>query len=404
MTRWRWALCGLALCGIARAADVEVVREGAEKNRVDISSLRTEGPTGELFLRTLEINLARSGAFVVQRGGAVLLVEGSFRDDGGRVEARCALRNVSTGRAYFTRTYRAAEGDARTPARALADDIVEAMTDQVGIASTRIALIGSARGVKNLFVCDADGANLVQITRDSSVALAPDWFPDGQRLVYTSFHRGYPDVYRIDLRKNARVRIAAFPGINVSGAISPDGREMAVILSKDGNPELYVMNLESGALRRLTRTPHAVEASPSWSPDGRQIVFVSDRPGRPHLYVTDARRDTARRLTYQGAENVAPDWGPNGLIAYSSRREGRYRLFAIDPATGVKRSLIEEPGDWEEPSWAPNGRHIACTRRVGYRSGIYVVDTEGDPPVRLVAREGDWYSPVWSRRKKGERQ
>ncbi len=399
-----WALL-LFFCHVAAGADVEIVRPGAGKSGIDISGITTDGASGAEFLQTLENNLVRSGVFVVARGrSSAIVVEGAYRDTGDRTEARGAVRNVSTGHGYFTRTYRGAGGDARTLAKTLADDIVEAVTGQVGIATTRIALIGSVRGIKNLFLCDADGGNFVQVTRDAAVALAPSWFPDAQRLVYTSFHRGYPDVYQIDLRKNARTRIAKFPGLNVSGAISPDSREMAVILSRDGNPELYVMNLETRTLRRLTRTPHAVEASPSWSPDGRQIVFVSDRPGRPHLYITDANGKQVRRLTYQGAENVAPDWGSNGLIAYSSRREGRYRLFTIDPATGQKNRITDEAGDFEEPSWAPNGRHIVCSRRVGYRSEIFIIDTEGDPPVRLAPREGDWYSPVWSQRKKGDRQ
>ncbi len=391
----------LAAAG-ARGADVEVVRAGAEKSSLDLSRMRAEGASGALFMQTLEQNLKLSGVFEIgRRGSAAIAVEGVYRDDGG-VEVRAAVRNVVSGRIYTTRTYRAAAGEARLPARRLADDIVEAVTGAVGIASTRIALIGSLRGVKNLYLCDADGGRFVQVTRENSVALAPAWFPDGQRLLYTSFHRGYPDIYTVDLRKNRRERIASFPGLNVSGAVSPDGREIALILSKDGNPDLYVMDAGSSRTRRLTRTPHAVEASPAWSPDGRRIVFVSDRAGRPHLYVTNARDGSdTRRLTLHGTENVAPDWGPHGHIAYSSRRGGRYTLFTMDPDTRAERALTPDNADFEEPSWAPNGRHIACVRRVGYRSEIFIVDTEGDPPLRLVAlREGDWYSPVWSPKQK----
>ncbi len=58
---------------------------------------------------------------------------------------------------------------------------------------------------------------------------------------------------------------------------------MAMVLSKDGNPELYVMDLKTKNLQRLTRN-RTIDTEPSWTPDGRSIVFTSERGGRPQLY------------------------------------------------------------------------------------------------------------------------
>ena len=167
-------------------------------------------------------------------------------------------------------------------------------------------------------------------------------------------------------------------------------------LSKDGNPELYVMDLESRRVTRLTRTRFAAEASPSWSPDGKQIVYVSDRSGSPHLYVTSARGGEHRRLTFHGSESVGPDWGPGGEIVYCSRRDRRYQIRIIDPATREDVAVQHGSGDHEDPSWAPDGRHIVCTRTVQYVPALYVLDALGDPPVRLITLSGDWYSSAWS--------
>ena len=168
------------------------------------------------------------------------------------------------------------------------------------------------------------------------------------------------------------------------------------MLSKDGNPELYVRHLDGDRLTRLTRTAYAAEASPSWSPDGKQIVFVSDRSGSPQLYVVGHTGGQARRVSFRGSENVAPDWGPSGSIACSSRRGGRYQICTVDLVSGEKRQLTSGDADYEDPSWAPDGRHIVCARTSGFHSDLYVLDVLGDPPLRLTNLAGEWYCPAWS--------
>ena len=164
----------------------------------------------------------------------------------------------------------------------------------------------------------------------------------------------------------------------------------------DGNPELYIVELRSGRLTRLTKTRHAAEASPSWSPDGRLIVFVSDSSGSPQLYVASRSGGKHRRITFRGNENVSPDWGPGGKIVYSSRREGRYQICVVDPSSGETIQLTRDYVDHEDPSWAPDGRHIVYSRTVQYRSSLYILDTMGDPEIPLMSMRGDWYSPAWS--------
>jgi TolB protein len=108
------------------------------------------------------------------------------------------------------------------------------------------------------------------------------------------------------------------------------------------------------------------------------------------------RSGRRERLTSRGSENVAPDWGPNGLIAYCSRREGRYGVHVIDPSSREDRPISPSDAQYEDPSWAPDGRHLACTRTEGYRSTIYLLDTLGDGPLCIVGEAGDWSSPAWT--------
>ena len=152
-----------------------------------------------------------------------------------------------------------------------------------------------------------------QVTKDRSIVVGPRWAPDAKRLTYTSYKRGYPNVYLTGRGKP----ISSHAGLNASGMISPDGKSLAVILSKDGNPELYIKSLRTGALTRLTRTRSGNEATPCWSPDGNHIAYVSDTSGRPQIYIISKNGGKPTRLSSSGTENVEPNWGKNGTIVYS---------------------------------------------------------------------------------------
>ena len=79
-------------------------------------------------------------------------------------------------------------------------------------------------------------------------------------------------------------------------ALSPDGTRIAFTSSRDGNPELYVMNRDGSNIRRLTNNP-AIDTTPTWSPTGAQIAFTSDRTGSPQIYVMGADGLNLRRVT-----------------------------------------------------------------------------------------------------------
>lgn len=389
----------IALCAANPAAgqDVVVRKPAAGRSSMDWSAFEApDTREGRVFLETLRASLVRSGWFAEARPGAgEFRLTGRARERRGELEVSVDVRSV--GRAVISQSYRGDPAHARLLGHRVSDDIVQAVTGRPGFASTRLALVGNRTGNKELYLADSDGGNVRQLTRDNNLSLYPRWSPDGRHLVYTGYLQGFADLFQIELATGQRRRISSFPGLNTGGAISPDGRSMALILSRDGNPELYVRDLRSGELTRLTRTPRAVESSPSWSPDGERIAFVSDRPGAPHLYVISRRGGEARRLTTRGRENVAPHWGPAGEIVYATRVGDAYQLAVLNPDTMESRALALPPGDWEDPTWARDGRHVAAARRVGRRTSIWLVDTMTAESVVLISPEGGgWFSPAWS--------
>ena len=391
----------LLLAGTA-PAQVRVTKTMTAASLLNLSGLKySGGAAAELFYRTLEADLKRSGWFeIISAGRAEFAVTGTVEPAGDNLRVRCEVYNVITRERYLGKAYRMPARNARRMAHQVADDIIQAITGHPGMSATRIVMVGNRTGHKELYICDSDGANLRQLTNDRSLSLSPKWSPDGKQIVYTSFLSHFPDVYLITLETGARQRVSNYPGLNASAAIAPSGDELALTLSKDGNPDLFIKNLRSGRLTRLTRTTRAAEASPSWSPDGRRIVYVSDAPGAPQLYMIDRNGGDPRRITSRGSENVDPDWGRNGFIAYSSRVGGAYQICVLNPETLDFRQISSGNGDYEDPSWAPDGRHIICTRTRNRISRLFVLDSMSASCISLLpdSEAGEWFAPAWAPR------
>ena len=388
-------LAGAAVApGAARAETIRVVKSASEKIAVDASGLQAAGPAAAVMKTTLTDDIARSGWMGLGAPGrSAITLRGSATDSDGQLRFACTATDAG-GNAFINGTYTVPSGQAVSLAHQVADDLVRKVTGKPTFFLAKLALVGNQSGARELYLSDSSCQALTQLTRDRAGAVKPRWSPDNRLLSYTSFIKRYPDVYTIDLTTGQRQRVAAYPGVNSGGAISPDGRSMALILSKDGNPDLYVQDLASRRLTRLTRTPTAVEGSPAWSPDGSQIVYVSDASGSPQLWIVSARGGAPSRLTTTGLQNAAPDWGANGLIACQSLVGGKFQIAIIDPKTKGSRIITDYQAAYEDPSWAPDGRHLACSRAVGYQYSICLLDTMGDPPV-VLTKTGDWRTPAW---------
>jgi TolB protein len=385
--------CAAAVCASSMAQRVEVRKGGDGSIAINLASFRTAGDTASrTFLSVLKADLNRSGYFNVSSTGAELNVTGSSSVSGSQLKVECQVYKVSNRQRLLGKNYTSGADGARGLAHKVADEILFAVTGKMGMASGKVAMVSNRTGRKELYVCDMDGKNVRQITKDRSIVVGPGWTPDGKNIVYTSYKRGYPNVYLTGRSKP----VSSHGGLNASGAVSPNGKSMAIILSRDGNPELYTKSLRTGSLKRLTKTRKGNEASPTWSPDGKHIAYVSDTSGSPQIYIISKDGGRAQRLTSTGTENVAPDWGKNGYIVYSSRIGGRYRIVLANPGAKSLRVLETDWADYEDPSWAPDGRHIVCSRTSNYRSSIYLLDTQKDSPVALLTGSVDWYSPACS--------
>lgn len=387
--------------GMSRAADVIRVVKTDSKFSLEMAGFTAGADNASRWFRhTLEKDLYSCGYFSrAAAGQAVIVLSGSVQG-AGAVEAKCLVQDRGAQAVRLNKGYRGDAARAIRLAHEAADDIIKAVTGKDGFCSAQVAMVGNASGKKELYLCDWDGGNLRQLTRDGSISLDPKWRPGHNEILYTSYLRGAASLFSIDLSSGQRKQLLRAGGMVTGGAYSPDGSRIALIMSKDGNPELYVVRADGGGLTRLTRTTDRDEASPTWSPDGRRICYVSGPPNYTHLYVMDAGGGEPQRVTSGGRMNESPDWGPNGLIAYQSNFGGAYQIFVVDPANRASSQASRGGAAYEDPSWAPDGRHIVCTQVHGYQKGLCILDTQTGESISLAFNQrGDWSQPTFAPRR-----
>ncbi len=278
------------------------------------------------------------------------------------------------------------------------DDILKHLFKIPGICATRIVFsVKTTERAKNIYICDFDGSDIRQITHHNNLCVEPEWFPDGKSIIYTMYGNSRTNLIQTMLDPFRSRILVRMQGLNTGGSISPNGRYMALVMSRDKQVELYVKEVESGNMRRLTRSK-AVEAAPCWSPGGGKICFVSDLSGAQNLYIISANGGTPVRLKTEGVEAASPAWAKNGAIAYSARIGKNYAIAITnsqDPR--VKSGIITNAaGDWESPSWAPDSRHIICSRKYNGLSSLYIIDTWTKKYRQLVNSRFDMTFPSWS--------
>jgi len=179
------------------------------------------------------------------------------------------------------------------------------------LVDTRIAFESGRDGDYDIYVMDADGGNMQQLTDDPGGDRNPTWSPDGTQIAFSSGRNGYSDIYVMDADGGNVRNLPDAPGrIGFSPAWSPDGTRIAFASTHDGYSDIYVMDADGGNVQNLTDAPGTMESSPAWSPDGTRIAFESGRDGDYHIYVMDADGGNVLRLTNDARAYYHPSWSP----------------------------------------------------------------------------------------------
>ena len=171
---------------------------------------------------------------------------------------------------------------------------------------------------------------------------------------------------------------------------------IAMTLSKEGNPDIFVFSLQNKSLRRLTRH-WAIDTEPAWMPDSKSLVFTSSRSGKPQLYELSLDKGgRPKRLTFEGNYNANASVSPDGkVIAFVHGANNSYKIAVLYKDTRALQVLTDGPLD-ESPDFAPNGAMILYASQDRGRAVLAAVSTDGRQKQRLALSDGEVREPSWA--------
>jgi TolB protein len=257
---------------------------------------------------------------------------------------------------------------------------------------------GTQRHYSDIVVTTVDGSRRRMVAR-RGLYEDPAWSPDGSKIAFVRIRGGNADLYVVNADGTGRRMLAhvssflpnlvslqpvGIPNPNANPAWSPDGRRIAFTSSRDGNEDIYVVDVDDGGLVNLTRS-RGTDRVPAWSPDGRLIAFRSDRDGRGEVYVINAGGRGLRNLTQDPAPDGGPLWSPDGHRILFQRAGD---IWVMNRDGGAQRNLTPEvrparfSGD-SSPAWSPDGRLIAFVTRRDGNPKVYVMTANGRDQAEL---------------------
>ncbi len=182
---------------------------------------------------------------------------------------------------------------------------------------------------------------------------------------------------------------------------SPDGSKIVYCSQRDTiYSQIYVMNSDGTAPKRLTDIKSGDACGPSWSRDGKKIAyyaFAQTQPSRnPEIWVMDSDGTNPRKLTDHGMD---PSWSPDGRhIVFASHRDGIFQIYAMNADGSNMRRLTKHNAEDSNPAWAPDGGSIVYISATGDdRRGLFLMGPDGSDQHGLAhSKHQDFCFPSWS--------
>ena len=225
-------------------------------------------------------------------------------------------------------------------------DLLAFITKNKGANEIRIVNVATRRGVRTLKL-------------DLAAIHSPDWSPDGTFLVFCGLREHTTDLYLYNLKTDEMRRLTSDIRDEADPRFSRDGTRVVYAAAdtcgtagRDSarlrpSYDLFLLELESGETRRLTASPWN-ETQPVFSPDGSRLAFVSDRNGIANIYIGHLDSlDSARPLTDYIGGCSYPDWArEENTLVYTLFQKGGWDIWRIDTPTEKCADSALAPTRW----------------------------------------------------------
>jgi Tol biopolymer transport system component len=197
-------------------------------------------------------------------------------------------------------------------------------------------------------------------------------------------------------------RLTNSPGYDAEGTLSPDGTKMVFTSVRDGDLELYIMDMKTYKVKRITH--HLGYDGGAWfSPDGKKLIWRASTPTTPEeikeykdflsenlvaplnmeIWTANADGSNAKQVTHFGQANWAPAFMPDSKrIIFASNQEYKrgfpFNLYTINGDGSGLSKISRDKGFDAFPMFSPDGKKLVfCSNRNNggtHDTNIFIAD------------------------------
>lgn len=265
-------------------------------------------------------------------------------------------------------------------------------------ATGKIVMTSNRTSFDDLYVMNADGSGLTQITTFGR-SYEAHFTPDGNSVVF--YHEA--DIYKVNVDGTGTTNLTNTPEqIEDYPVVSPDGSKIAYLFAWQGGFEIYTMNLDGSDRKPVTS--RNLDLTPTWSPDGSRIAFTSARSGSLNIWSINADGTDLKQITFFGPNRgvYTPVFSPDGSkIAFTTITAGTaFEIWTVGANGGgetrVQGAIGTDPNNSAiVAGW--NGNQILISGYAG-NWDPYFVNLAGGEPVKVPVSDkddkpSDWWVP-----------
>jgi len=213
----------------------------------------------------------------------------------------------------------------------------------------------------NLEILDIESLERKVLLSSKHSLQAPNWTVDGKSLIYNS--NGYLYRYDMESQHTSTINTGFADRNNNDHVLSFDGKQLAISHhddDDDGDSAIYTLPLEgSDEPYRVTKKGMGASYLHGWSTDAKELVFTGDRNGQFDIYSVNIESGIETQLTDTPGLDDGPEYDPQGkYIYFNSNRSGTMQLYRMKPdGSGVEQLTFDELNDWF-PHISPDGKKI----------------------------------------------
>jgi len=229
-----------------------------------------------------------------------------------------------------------------------------------GFGPNQIIYAANNTGYWGIYMLDLDSGQETAVLSDNTYDNSgPTWSPDGTQIAFHSPRNGNTDIYVLDVADGNIRRLTTHESSDLFPVWSPDNRQLAFYSTRNGNYDLYSIDVDTLALRQLTSTSFP-ETTPNWSPDGTQLLFETAHGDNSDIYLLNLSDLTMEPFLNTSANELSAVWSPDGsrIVFSSDEGGGDYELYMINADGTDMRQLTTNAVKDIYPTWSPDGSQL----------------------------------------------